>query len=40
LKILFDQNLSFKLVSLVEDIFPNASHVTLLEMEEADDQEI
>ena len=37
MKLLFDQNLSFKLVQLLTDEFPDAAHVRLLGLEEADD---
>jgi predicted nuclease of predicted toxin-antitoxin system len=40
LKLLFDQNLSRKLVTRLADIFPNASHVQFHSMPEADDAEI
>jgi len=37
MKLLFDQNLSFRLCRLLADIFPNSSQVRLLGMAEADD---
>lgn len=40
MKLLFDQNLSRKLVSRLSDIFPNASHVQFHELADADDSEI
>jgi len=40
LRLLFDQNLSRKLVKRLVDIFPNSSHVQFLEMTSADDNEI
>jgi predicted nuclease of predicted toxin-antitoxin system len=40
LKILFDQNLSRKLVSRLVDIFPNASHVQFHELAEKTDTEV
>jgi len=40
LKLLFDQNLSRKLVSRLADIFPDSSHVQFHELTEADDTEI
>lgn len=40
LKLLFDQNLSFKLCQFVADLFPNSSHVRGLGMSEAVDQVI
>jgi predicted nuclease of predicted toxin-antitoxin system len=40
LKLLFDQNLSRKLVSRLADIFPNASHVQFHELAEKTDTEV
>jgi predicted nuclease of predicted toxin-antitoxin system len=40
LKLLFDQNLSRKLVTRLGDIFPNASHVQFDELAEKTDTEI
>ncbi|MBW4684706.1 MAG: DUF5615 family PIN-like protein [Komarekiella atlantica HA4396-MV6] len=40
MKLLFDQNLSRKLVTWLADIFPNASHVQFHELTEASDSEI
>ncbi|NDJ23680.1 hypothetical protein GS682_18955 [Nostoc sp. B(2019)] len=40
MKLLFDQNLSRKLVTRLADIFPNASHVQFHELTEASDSEI
>jgi predicted nuclease of predicted toxin-antitoxin system len=40
LKLLFDQNLSRKLVSKLSDIFPNSSHIQFHQLAEADDSEI
>jgi predicted nuclease of predicted toxin-antitoxin system len=40
LKLLFDQNLSRKLVSQLADIFPDSSHVQLHELAEKTDTEI
>jgi len=39
-KLLFDQNLSFKLPKKLEEVFPGSSQVKLLNMEQADDPEI
>ncbi len=39
-KLLFDQNLSRKLVHRLTDVFPNSSHVQFHDMPEADDAEI
>jgi len=38
MKLLFDQNLSFKLCQTVADRFPTSNHVRLLGLSEADDQ--
>ena len=40
MKLLFDQNLSFKLCQRLADLFPNSSHVRLLGLEKADDREL
>lgn len=40
MKLLFDQNLSRKLVSRLADIFPESSHVQLHELAEKTDTEI
>ncbi len=40
MKLLFDQNLSRKLVTRLGDIFPNASHVQFDELAEKTDTEI
>ncbi len=40
MKLLFDQNLSRKLVSQLADIFPDSSHVQLHELAEKTDTEI
>ncbi len=40
MKLLFDQNLSFKLGKKLDDLFPGSSQVKLLGMEEAEDHEI
>lgn len=37
MKLLFDQNLSFRLCEQLADIFPNSSRVRLLGLERADD---
>jgi predicted nuclease of predicted toxin-antitoxin system len=39
-KLLFDQNLSYKLPRKLDDIFPKSSQVKLLGMEEAEDSMI
>src|SRR3989449_11582032 len=38
MKLLFDQNLSFKLCRRLADIFPNSNQIRLLGMEEANDR--
>ena len=38
MKLLFDQNLSFKLSQRLADLFPGSSQVQLLGLAEADDQ--
>jgi hypothetical protein len=40
MKLLFDQNLSFKLVKNLEDVFPRSNQVKLIGMHEAGDGEI
>lgn len=40
MKLLFDQNLSFKLAKKLGDIFPGSSQVKLLGLDQADDAEI
>jgi predicted nuclease of predicted toxin-antitoxin system len=40
MKLLFDQNLSFKLCRLLNDLFPDSSQVRLLGLERADDRAI
>ena len=40
MKLLFDQNLSRKLVTRLADIFPDASHVQFFELAEKTDTEI
>ena len=37
MKLLFDQNLSFKLCSVLDDLFPGSGHVRLLGLAESDD---
>ena len=38
MKLLFDQNLSFKLCEQLASLFPESSHVRLLGLEKADDR--
>ncbi len=40
MKLLFDENLSFKLCRKLNDLFPGSSHVRLLGLERADDRAI
>ena len=40
MKLLFDQNLSFKLARKLADVFPGSSQVKLLGLEEADDRDV
>jgi predicted nuclease of predicted toxin-antitoxin system len=40
MKLLFDQNLSFKLCRQLNDIFPDSSHVRLVGLQAADDRTV
>lgn len=40
MKLLFDQNLSHRLVSLLGDLFPGSEHVRSVGLQEADDRRI
>jgi predicted nuclease of predicted toxin-antitoxin system len=40
LLLLFDQNLSYKLVRLLSDLYPGSTHVKLEALEKADDIQI
>jgi Domain of unknown function (DUF5615) len=40
MKLLFDQNLSFKLCWLLADLFPGSDHVRLRGLADADDQTV
>ena len=40
MKLLFDQNLSRKLVSRLSDLFPDSSHIQFHQLAKADDSEI
>ena len=40
MKLLFDQNLSRKLVNRLSDIFPGSSHIQFHQLAEADDSDI
>ena len=40
MKLLFDQNLSFKLAGRLADVYPDSAHVRLLGLDQTDDHEI
>ncbi len=40
MKLLFDQNLSYKLVAKISELFPNSAHVAALHLDKASDQEV
>lgn len=40
MKLLFDQNISYKLVQELQDLFPKSNHVKLLNLETASDEKI
>jgi predicted nuclease of predicted toxin-antitoxin system len=40
MKLLFDQNLSFRLCQDIANIFPGSSHVRILGLDEADDRAV
>ena len=40
MKLLFDQNLSFRLCEAIADVFPESNHVRLLGLSEADDRNV
>lgn len=40
MKLLFDQNLSPRLVQRLADVFPDSSHVFFLGLDQADDREV
>ncbi len=40
MRLLFDHNLSPRLIDLLADLFPESSHVYLLGLERADDEEV
>ena len=40
MRLLFDQNLSFKLIRLLADAFPESNRISLLAMEEAEDRAV
>jgi predicted nuclease of predicted toxin-antitoxin system len=40
LKLLFDENISYKLCQRVNDIFPNSGHIKMFRLEQAEDIQI
>lgn len=40
MRFLFDQNLSYRLVTDLKDLYPNSSHIRDIGMEESDDSDI
>ncbi len=40
MKLLFDENISFKLCKRLEDIYPNSTHVRFVKLENKNDTEI
>lgn len=40
MKLLFDQNLSYRLVTKVSEIFPDSSHIAALNLDHASDREV
>jgi predicted nuclease of predicted toxin-antitoxin system len=40
MKLLFDQNLSFKLCQEIADLFPESNHVRLLRLSQASDRDL
>jgi predicted nuclease of predicted toxin-antitoxin system len=40
MKLFFDQNLSFKLCKLLEDLFPNSTQARLVDLAKAEDDEL
>jgi len=40
MKLLFDENISFKLCKRLEDIYPDSTHVKFVNLENKDDSEI
>ncbi len=40
MKLLFDENISFKLCKKLEDIYPDSTHVRFVNLENKDDSEI
>lgn len=40
MKLLFDQNLSYKLLAKVSELFPNSAHVAALDLDKASDREV
>ena len=40
MKLLFDENISFKLCKRLEDIYPDSTHVSFVDLENKDDSEV
>lgn len=40
MKLLFDQNLSYKLLTKVSELFPNSAHVAALHLDKVSDREV
>lgn len=40
MKLLFDQNLSYKLLAKVSELFPDSAHVAALHLDKASDREV
>lgn len=40
IKLLFDQNLSYKLVARLEHLYPNSQHIAALGLDQASDKEV
>ena len=40
MKLLFDQNLSFRLVAKLADVYPDSTHVGMVDLSEASDLEV
>jgi predicted nuclease of predicted toxin-antitoxin system len=39
-RLLFDQNLSYKLVALLQDVYPGSAHIRPLGLDTADDRDV
>ena len=40
MKLLFDNNLSHKLIERLSDVYPNSTHVMIVNLDESEDEEI